>query len=255
MTTDGYDYGPQTTEWDDALRKHKILPKLQKPATNDAIDTKMMWEEKQKDPYADKTLEELDELEDDIDEDKLDYLRKQRLAELQEKAKQDKFGRVQQISKPEYTKEVTEASKQQPVLCCLFVWGQEESQILLKILEQLAAKFKAVKFTKIVGQDCIENYKDSFCPTLVIYKDGDPVGNIKGLFNFGGKKLITADIVEWELAQTLDIWKTTLEENPRKFKFKKIGGANNNANKKYTVVKKNNEEDDGDDSGSDLDIE
>jgi len=193
-------------------------------------------------------MEELDELEDEIDENKLHELRKQRLAELQEKAKKDKFGRIKQISKPEYMKEVTEASKNQPVVCCLFVFGQEESQIMLKCLESLAAKFKAVKFVKIVGQECIPNYKDSFCPTLVIYKDGDPVGNIKGLFNFGGKKVVNADIVEWELAQTTSIWKTTLEENPRKFKLKKIGGSNNNANKKYTIVKKNNVEDSDSDS-------
>ena len=167
---------------------------------------------------------------------------------MKEKAKLDKFGRIKQISKPEYTKEVTESSKIQPVICCLFVFGQEESRIMLDILEKLAAKFKSVKFVKIVGQDCIPNYKDSFCPTLVIYKDGDPVGNIKGLFNFGGKKVINADIVEWEIAQSTSIWKTTLEENPRKFKLKKIGGANNNANKKYTIVKKDNIEDSDSDS-------
>ena len=179
---------------------------------------------------------------------KLHELRQQRLAELQEKAKKDKFGRIKQISKPEYTKEVTEASQVQPVICCLFVFGQEESQIMLKCLEELAAKFKSVKFVKIVGQECIPNYKDSFCPTLVIYKDGDPVGNIKGLFNFGGKKVVNPDIVEWELAQSTSIWKTRLEENPRKFKLKKIGGSNNNANKRYTIVKKSNVEDSDSDS-------
>jgi len=248
MTSDGYSIGPQTTEWEDALAKHKIIEKRKKQPTNDAIDTKRMWEEKEKDPYADKTLEDLDELEDEIEEDILDKLKKQRLAELQQNAKLDKFGRIKQISKPDYMKEVTEASKQQPVICCLFVFGQEDSQIMLKCLETLAAKFKSVKFVKIVGQECIPNYKDSFCPTLVIYKDGDPVGNIKGLFNFGGKKVINADIVEWELAESTSIWKTTLEENPRKFKIKKIGGANNNANKKYTIVKKSNVEDSDSDS-------
>jgi len=248
MTSDAYDIGPQTTEWEDALAKHKIIPKKKKLKTNDTLDTQRMWEEKEKDPYADKTLQDLDELEDEISEDKLRELRKQRLAELQAKAKLDKFGRVKPISKPEYTKEVTESSQKQPVVCCLFVFGQEESQIMLKILEALAAKFKSVKFVKIQGQECIPNYKDSFCPTLVIYKDGDPVGNIKGLYNFGGKKVVNADIVEWELAETTSIWKSTLEENPRKFKLKKIGGANNNANKKYTIVKKNNVEDSDSDS-------
>ena len=69
MTTDGYDYGPQTTEWEDALARHKIIPKRKKPKTNDSIDTKIMWEEKEKDPYENKSLQEINEMEDDIDED------------------------------------------------------------------------------------------------------------------------------------------------------------------------------------------
>ena len=180
-------------------------------------------------------------------------LRRQRLLELQEAAKMNKFGRIKQISKPEYTKEVTESSVHQPVVCCLFVHGQEESRLMLDCLDKLAAKFKAVKFVKIVGQDCISNYKDHFCPTLVIYKEGDPIGNIKGLFNFGGKKMLNADIVEWELAQSTGIWKTTMEENPRKFKLKKIGGASNNASKKYTIVKKSIDANDSDSDSLDLD--
>lgn len=69
MTSDGYDVYHQTTEWEDALAKHKIIEKKKKPIKNDIIDTKHMWEEKEKDPYADKSLAELDELEDEIDED------------------------------------------------------------------------------------------------------------------------------------------------------------------------------------------
>lgn len=69
MTSDGYDVYHQTTEWEDALAKHKIIEKRKKPISNDVLDTKAMWEEKEKDPYADKTLEDLQELEDEIDED------------------------------------------------------------------------------------------------------------------------------------------------------------------------------------------
>lgn len=145
---------------------------------------------------------------------------------------------------------MTEASVNNPVVCCLFVHGQEESRLLLDCLDKLAAKFKSVKFVKIVGQECIPNYKDHHCPTLVIYKDGDPIGNIKGLFNFGGKKLVNADIVEWELAKATGIWKATMEDNPRQFKLKKIGGA---SSKKYTITKKSADAEDSDSDSLDLD--
>ena len=69
MTSDGYHVYHPTTEWEDALAKHKIIEKKKRPKSNDAIDTQRMWEEKEKDPYANKTLADLDELEDEIDDD------------------------------------------------------------------------------------------------------------------------------------------------------------------------------------------
>merc|ERR1711879_133339 len=136
---------------------------------------KKMWEEKEKDQYAEKSLEDLQELEDEIDEDKLKDLRRQRLLELQKAAELNKFGRIKQISKPEYTAEVTESSVQQPVVCCLFVHGQEESRLMLDCLDKLAAKFKNVKFVKIVGQECIPITKMHSVPHWSSTKMGIPL--------------------------------------------------------------------------------
>ena len=74
MTSDGYSVGKQTTEWHDALVKHGIREKIKKPPSNDAIDTKNYWDEKAKDQYADKSLEELAELEDEIEENVMYFL-------------------------------------------------------------------------------------------------------------------------------------------------------------------------------------
>jgi len=224
MSQDGYSIQKPTTEWEDALVKHQIIQKRPKKKTQDSIDTANMWKQKEKEEhkYDDKTLDELNELEDEIEENILQELRKKRIEEIKQKQLLDRFGRIKQIGKPEYNEEVTESSKQQPVICCLYMHGQQESKILLQCLESLASKFKDCKFLKIIGNECIPNYPDNYCPTLVIYKNGEPVGNIKGLLAFGGKHGISSDVVEWELAQ-LGIWKTTLEENPRQFKMKKIG--------------------------------
>jgi len=48
MTSDGYSVGKQTTEWHDALVKHKIREKVKKAPSNDAIDTKHYWRKKEK---------------------------------------------------------------------------------------------------------------------------------------------------------------------------------------------------------------
>jgi len=245
MTQDGYSTGKPTTQWEDALVKHKIIAPRPKEKSQDAIDTERMWknQEAEEHKYDDKTLKELNELEDEIEENTLQELRKKRLEEIKEKQLLDRFGRLKQIGKPEYNEEVTEASKQHPVICCLFMYGQEESKIMLQCLELLAGKFKNCKFVKIIGNECIPNYPDNYCPTLVIYNNGEAVGNIKGLYVFGGKHGITSDIMEWELAQ-LGIWKTTLEENPRQFKIKKIGRQN------VVVKKSDNAIDDDDDNNN-----
>ena len=111
------------------------------------------------------------------------------------------------------------------------MYGQEESKILLNCLEKLANKFKSIKFVKIIGNECIPNYPDKNCPTLVIYKNSDPFGNYKGLLPFGGKNGISPNSIEWELAQK-GILKTLLNENPLKFKMRrgKQAQLNNNSN-------------------------
>jgi len=248
MSHDGSSVGPTTTEWDDALAKHGIIPKKEKQVTQDEIDTHIRWivdehEQNIENKLKGKTLEELDELEDEVDETILEEYRQKRLNELKEKAKGDKFGYIKEIHKSDYLKEVTESSKDQIVILCLYVASQEESKIMLKCLDILAQKFKNVKFLKIIGSLCIPDYPDSYCPTVIIYKDGDTVGNIKGLFPFGGKNVINADIVEWELAQ-INIWKTDLEENPRKFNMKHMAKST----KKYNSNDNDDDDDDNDDN-------
>ena len=49
--------------------------------------------------------------------------RRQRIAEMKEKAAKEKFGSVTQISKPDFVTEVTKASEQSWVICHLFKDG------------------------------------------------------------------------------------------------------------------------------------
>ncbi|ETO10613.1 phosducin-like protein [Reticulomyxa filosa] len=233
MSTDGYSVGATTTEWHDALVKHKIIAKPEREVTQDETDIKFMWETREKEEankYKDKTLEELGEMEDDGEErgkgkeqkkkkkGTIEELRRKRLQELKDKETAERFGRIQAISKADYTKEVTEASKQSTVVCCLFAFSQPESKKMLQCLEILAERFKECKFVKIKGQECIEDYPEDFCPTLIIYKSENPIGHIKGLQCFGGIEVISPDIVEWELAQ-IGVWKTQMETNPRTFQM------------------------------------
>jgi hypothetical protein len=52
-------------------------------------------------------------------------------------------------------------------------------------LTTLAAKYKATKFVKIVGDHCIPDYPDKNLPTLLIYGNGDLQQQLVGLSKLG----------------------------------------------------------------------
>merc|ERR1719499_57149 len=89
--------GPQTTEWEDALVKHKIISKRIKVKTVDEINTKWREEQSQIDEMESKTLEEIDEMEDELDDRALLDFRRERLEKLKAEAQTKKFGTIREI--------------------------------------------------------------------------------------------------------------------------------------------------------------
>ena len=90
-------------------------------------------------------------------------------------------GCVYPIAKPEYEREVTEASKQFPVLlhlASLQSHGNVESRLLSELFRQAARKFPEVKFCEMAAGACIENYPERNCPTILVYKAGDLSKNL-----------------------------------------------------------------------------
>ena len=105
-----------------------------------------------------------------------------------------RFGRVYPISRPDYTREVTDASKEDispagtddsrkgtGVVCFLYHTSMDTSKLLAGYLDTLAAKHPATKFVSIVGSQCIPNYPDHNLPTLLIYRNGELRRQIVGL--------------------------------------------------------------------------
>lgn len=138
------------------------------------------------------------------------HRRKKRLQEMQEAAEKNKYGEVTQISKPDFVREVTEASKSCWVVVHLFkdewvsyngtlaylFWHAHRNilfhhsipacKLMNQHLSVLAREFKATKFLKIISDQCIPNYPDRNVPTLLVYGDGDIKANIVGAIAFGG---------------------------------------------------------------------
>lgn len=135
-----------------------------------------------------KDLDELDELEDLEDEDFLNQYKQKRMAELNNLQKKAIHGSVYPISKPDYQREVTEASKNGPVFVNLTssMGTNVESRVLSELWRQAAREYGDIKFCEIRANQAVENYPDRNCPTILVYKNGDIAKQVVTLMTIGG---------------------------------------------------------------------
>jgi hypothetical protein len=179
-----------STQWDDIQRKLGNLPPKPPAFKPDAFTP-------ESDPYSvpkDKSWidqlshDDLEVLEDDpdLDDDRfLQEYRKKRLAEMQDEAKQIRFGSILPISGSDFVREVSQAPSDVWVVVLLFKEGFPECQLMLQCLDELARRYPATKFVKIISTDCIPNYPDRNLPTLLVYNNAAVKANYVGPQTFG----------------------------------------------------------------------
>lgn len=138
-----------------------------------------------------KDLDELDELEDEEDEEFLEAYRQKRMQELSALSKKAVHGSVYPVSKPDYGREITEASAKAPVFVNLSssTGTNVESRVLSELWGQAAREYGEVKFCEMRADRAIENYPERNCPTILVYKDGDIAKQIVTLATVGGVRM------------------------------------------------------------------
>jgi len=179
------------TEWNEILRKHNIIPEKTPDPTPQIEATILKARElAHENRLEGKDLDELDEFEDHEEDAFLEEYRQRRIQEFQSLTKKSLHGTVYPISKPEYSREVTEASNQSPVLVHLTssLGTNVESRILTELWRRVAAEYGEIKFCEIRGNMAIEGYPDKNCPTILVYHKGDIVKQVVTLINMGGAK-------------------------------------------------------------------
>ncbi|KAI0078150.1 thioredoxin-like protein [Panus rudis PR-1116 ss-1] len=179
----------EDTEFNDALRKHGILPpKPPTPRTPSPPPAPTLEEE-----LDDLTLSDIEEREQDAktaeEERLIEKFRQQRIAELR-KLQKARFGRVYPIGRDDYTREVTEASKVDAsddedakgkgtgVVCFLYKDGIPRSDRAFEHVRILAERHPTTKFVSIVGDKCIPNLPDTRVPMFIIYRNGEVLNQI-----------------------------------------------------------------------------
>lgn len=112
------------------------------------------------------------------------------MEELSTVAKKSVHGQVYRLQKPDYTRDVTEASKGSFVLVHLTSSssGNVESRLLTELWRELARVFGDVKFCEIQGDMCIEGYPEKNCPTILVYHGGEIVKQLLTLKDLNGQR-------------------------------------------------------------------
>ena len=135
-----------------------------------------------------KDAAELEELEDDFADDGfLEGYRRRRMEELRRGTAIPRFGTLEAIRGSDFVGQVTNAGEGVWVVCHLFRDSVADCAILNACLGELAERYPATKFVKIVSTDCIPGYPDENLPTVLLYRDTKCLQTVVGLAAWGGK--------------------------------------------------------------------
>lgn len=112
------------------------------------------------------------------------------MAELSRISQASVFNQVYPLQKPDYSRDVTDASKKAWVLVHLTssLGTNIESRLLTELWREMARKYGDIKFCEMKGDMCIEGYPDKNTPTILVYHDGDIKRQVVTLRELAGTK-------------------------------------------------------------------
>jgi hypothetical protein len=181
----------------DILRKHGVIPE-KPPSPTPQIEEALQEARRiaHENRLENKDLDELSELEDDEDEEFLEAYRQRRMQELNALKQKAKHGSVYPLSKPDYSREVTEASQEAPVFVNLTssMGNNVESRVLSGLWRQAAEEYGEVKFCEMRAEQAIEGYPERHCPTILVYSKGDVLEQVVTLATVGGVRMSMLDL-------------------------------------------------------------
>jgi hypothetical protein len=211
----------EDTQWNDALRKHGIIPQKPKPEVEITEEQILSMVEgvvdertgRKGQDLSKKTMDELDELEDDEEEAILLQYKQKRLLEMKAEMAKSRFGEVYEITAAEYVDAINKAGKDVWVVLHLYKQGIPMCSLLNQYMSQMAVKFPSTKFVKSISTVCIPNYPDKNVPTIFIYFEGQMKKQYIGQDSLRGMRL-TIEEFEYVLGLSGAV-KTTIEKDPR----------------------------------------
>ena len=107
------------------------------------------------------------------------------------------FNQVYHVQKPDYSRDVTDASHKAWVLVLLTssTGTNTESRVAAESWSLLAQTFGDVKFCQMRADLCIEGYPDRNTPTVLVYRDADIKRQVVTLRELNGPR---TKVQDWE---------------------------------------------------------
>lgn len=220
----------EDSEWNDAQRLHNGLASVAEEraralqaAEHEAQELLQQIDEADAAVFKDRVVAgnvEPEEFKDEEEEAVFEQYRQQRLQELRQQQKEERFGSIIHISAAQFVREVTEASAQHTVVVHMFKPGLEICEKLQAAFGELAAKFASVKFVSIIYNNCIPDYPDSALPCVLVYTNSDLARQIVGVQEYGGELFRACD-VEYVLGECGAL-KSQLSSDPRMDHIKRM---------------------------------
>lgn len=232
-----YGFSTSTTEFDDALISRGIVSFEQAMIAKGASPQEAMRLTSSKEGVGcvgSSTLTERIEknnrddgsdVDNDDHSDDEEFIEKYRQLRLHEMKQQNsslfKYGEVLHISRPDWTREVNEASKDGLWVIVNLTRNSstlsrrhdEICDAVTEITKELADQYQEAKFVSIASTSAIENWPVENLPSLFCYRFGRMQHQLIGIENFGGPG-VNKGRVEWRLAK-LGVLETELEEDPK----------------------------------------
>lgn len=110
------------------------------------------------------------------------------------------FNQVYHLQKPDYSRDVTEASRKAFVLVHLTssLGTNLESRLLTELWREMATIFGDIKFCEIRADMCIEGYPERNTPTILVYRNGDIKKQVVTLRELDGERTSTKGRRRWD---------------------------------------------------------
>lgn len=147
----------------------------------------------------------IEDLEDDLMEDAFfqEYIKKKFMEMNKKLTNLPKFGKVRELVNDTFLSEIDNEHQKVKILIHIYDQKIPECRLMNECLDQIAKDYLVVKFCKIRSTEInlSEKFRKIGCPALLIYQNGELIGNFVKMNDEFGDEFCASDVENFLLEQ------------------------------------------------------